>query len=166
MNIYISAERDNTYFINTIKKFCDDSQGKHTWIFLPEMPAAPGETLSRRFLRYIAASDLIFMDATPKQLRKPEGDQTVWVTNQGILMEYAISIALGKIEDIKVYCLVSANRLHQVLRERIVDPYPLNNEDDFLQYIEEIVNQREEDSLSLLRQSRMQASFKSLYPEI
>lgn len=166
MNIYISAERDNTYFIRSIKKFCEDSQGKHTWTFLPEMPATPGETLSRRFLRYIATADLIFMDATPKELKKPQSDESVWVTNQGILMEYAISIALGKIEDIKVYCLVTADKLHQVLRERIVDPYPLNNEEDFLKYIKEIVDQREADSLALLRQSRMQASYKSLYPEI
>jgi len=166
MNIYISAERENTYFINTITDFCNNSEGKHDWIFLPEMPATPGETLSRRLVRYIAAADLIFMDATPKELRRIEGEERVWVTNQGIIMEYAITVALGKIEDLKVYCLVTPNRLHQVLRERIVDPYPLNDEAEFLRYISEIVNQRENEIPTLLRQSRMAASFKSLYPEI
>lgn len=168
MDLYISAERQNTYFINTIKRYCDDSQDKHSSIYLPDIPALPGETLSRRIKRYIAAADLIFMDATPQRLQRTVNGRTedVWFTNQGIILEYAVAITLGKIEDIKVYCLVSANHLHQALRERIVDPYPVNNEEAFLTYINEIVTQRELDSPALLRQSRIKASFSSLYPEL
>lgn len=168
MRLYISAERQNTYFINTIKRYCDDSQGKHSWIYLPDMPSLPGETLSRRILRYIAAADLIFMDATPQKLQRRMNDsvEDVWITNQGILIEYGVVAALGKIEDMKVYCLVSPSHLHQILRERIVDPYPLNDENAFLKYIDEIVSHREHDSLALLRQSRIRASLSSLYPEI
>jgi hypothetical protein len=168
MQLYISAERQNAYFVNTIKKYCDDSQGKHSWIYLPDMPSLPGETLSRRMMRYIATADLIFMDATPKKLQKRINERTEdeWVTNQGILIEYAMAVTLGKIDDIKVYCLESPNYLHQVLREKVVDPYPLNDENTFLKYIDQIANQRERDSLALLRQSRIRASFSSLYPEI
>lgn len=168
MKLYISAERQNVYFINTIKRYCDESKGKHSWIYLSDMPATPGETLSRRILRYVAAADLIFMDATPQKLQKRINEVTedVWVTNQGIVIEFAVARTLGKIEDMKVYCLESPNHLHQVLRERIVDPYPLGDENAFIKYIDEIVTQREHDSPALLRQSRTRASFSSLYPDI
>lgn len=108
------------------------------------------------------------MDATPQKLQRKINDRVeeAWVTNQGIIIEYAVAMALGKIEDMKVYCRVSPNHLHQVLRERIVDPYPLNDENAFLEYIDRTVSQREHDSLSLLRESRIEISFRSLYPEI
>lgn len=133
------------------------------------MQSLPGETLSRRFMRYIAESDLIFMDATPAKFQHPNAQgvtEDKWFTNPGILIEYAIAVALGRGDDIKVYCLVSPNNLHQFLREKIVDPYPVNDEAAFLRYIDQIVIQREADSPRLLRQSRIRASFTSLYPEI
>jgi hypothetical protein len=169
MRLYISAERDNTYFIDIIKKYCDGSQGKHSWIFLPEMPSQPGETLSRRIIRFITDSDLIFMDATPKRYQRTEAGGTTeerWLTNTGIVIEYAIAVALGKTDDLKVYCLESPSNLHQVLRETVVDPYPQNDETAFLSFIDAIVTTRERDSPKLLRQSRTKASFSSLYPEI
>lgn len=168
MNLFISAERQNTYFINTIKRYCDDSQGTHSCIFLPDTQAQPGETLTQRIIRLVYSADLIFMDVTPKAYFREVEDnrEESWFTNQGILIEFGVARTLGKIEDMKVYCLVSPNHLHPCLRERIVDPYPLNDENAFIEYINEIVSQREHDSFALLRQSRVQASIRSLYPEL
>lgn len=169
MNLYISAERNNTYFVDTINEYCTNSQGKHTAIFLPDIPATPGETLSRRIIRHLNSSDLIFMDLTPQEYKieiNANTFETRYFTNTGIVIEYSIAIILGRIEDMKIYCLISPDNLHQVWRERIVDPYPQGDKPAFLSYIDAIVTTRENDSLQVLRQSRVQASFRSLYPEI
>jgi len=161
MHIYISAERDNAYFIDTIKKYCANSHGRHTCIFLPDVPSLLGETPSTKILHNIFDADLIFMDATPRKFYTGLGKKrrTKWFTNQITIFEYAMAVTLGKIEAMKVYCLVSPNYLHQVLRERIVDQYPLNDKVTFLNYIDEIVSQRERDPNKLMRQSRISASF-------
>lgn len=167
MKLYISAERENTYFVDTLKKYCDDSNGRHSWIFLPDMPALPGETLTKRINLYILTADLVFMDVTPRkyEFRVGETTEEKWFTNQGVLIEFGIVFAIGRIEDLKVYCLVSPDRLHQCLRERIVDPYPTNDGDAFLQYIDRIVSEREREAVNLLRQARVAGSLASKYPE-
>jgi hypothetical protein len=168
MYLFISAERSNDYFINSMKDYCVSSNGKHTWIYLPETQCVPGETLSRRIGRYINSADLIFMDVTPQEYKIETNGTTEsrWFTNPGVVVEYSVAIALGRVEDMKVYCLASADKLHQILRERIVDTYPQGDKPAFLRYIDDIVAQRENDSLQLLRQSRVAASFHSLYPEL
>jgi hypothetical protein len=161
MHLYISAERENTYFIDNIKKYCANSHGRHTCIFLPDLNSLPGETLSTKVMQNIFGADLIFMDATPIKFFKETGNknETEWFTNQRIIVEYAMAVTLGKTEDMKVYCRVSPDHLHQVFRERIVDAYPANDDVAFLNYIDKIVTQREQDSYKLMRQARIGGKF-------
>lgn len=161
MHLYISAERENTYFINNIKKYCANSHGRHTCIFFPDLNNLPGETFSTRIMQNLFGADLIFMDATPRKLYRRTGNKkrTEWFTNQRIIVEYTMAVTLGKTEDMKVYCLVSPNHLHQVLRERLVDTYPLNDNMAFLNYIGNIVTQREKDAYRVMRQARIGGRF-------
>ena len=161
MHLYISAESENTYFIDTIKEYCVNSHGRHTCVFLPDVPRLPGETLSTKIMHNIFGANLIFMDATPKKFRIRVGKETrtEWFTNQRIIVEYAMAVTQGKIEDMKVYCLVAPDYLHHVLRERIADPYPLNDKVAFLNYIDDIVSQLERDPHKLMRQSRIGGYF-------
>jgi hypothetical protein len=161
MHLYISAERENTYFIDTIKKYCANSHGRHTCVFLPDAPSLPGETLSRKIMNNVLNADLIFMDATPTKFQAGARNkrQTKWFTDQRIIAEYAMAVTLGKTEDIKVYCLVSPNLLPEVLREKIVDSYPRNDKAAFLNYIDDLVSQLEQDPNKQMRRSRIGASF-------
>lgn len=168
MQLFISADRNNDYFVNTIKEYCDNSNQRHSWIFLPDTPCIPGETLSRRIIRNISSADLIFIDVTPSEYhREIDGQsETKWFTNAGVVIEYSAAVALGRIEDMKVYCLTSPDLLHQVLRERITERYPQGDKPAFTQHVNGIVTQRETDINQLLRQSRIAVSLRSIYPEI
>lgn len=161
MHLYISAERENTYFIGTIKNYCADSHGRHTCVFLPDAPSLPGESFSRKIMNNMLNADLIFMDATPKKFQRDVGKkkQTEWFTDQKIIAEYATAVTLGKTEDIKVYCLVSPSLLPEILREKIVDSYPRNDKAAFLNYINDLVSQLEQDPNRQMRRSRIGASY-------
>lgn len=160
MHLYISAETENAYFIDTIKEYCANSHGRHTCIFLPDIPSLPGETPSTKIVHNIFDADLILMDATPHKFYTEAGRKrrTVWFTNEMIISEFTVAVTLGKSDVLKVYCLVSPDHLYQVLRERVVDPYPLNDKVAFLDYIDKLVVQLEQDPNKVMRQSRS-ASF-------
>ena len=160
MHLYISAEKENTYFIDTIKKYCANSHGRHTCIFFPHFPNLPRE-INSKIVQNIFQADLIFMDVTPRKVYTMVGKKkrTEWFTDHKIIFEYATAVALGKIEDTKVYCLGDTNNLHEFWRERTVDHYPLNDQEAFLDYLNEIISRREKDPNKKMRQSRINASF-------
>jgi hypothetical protein len=54
---------------------------------------------------------------------------------------------------------VSPNLLPEVLREKIVDSYPRNDKAAFLNYIDDLVSQLEQDPNKQMRRSRIGASF-------
>jgi hypothetical protein len=161
MHLYISAERENTYFIDTIKEYCANSHGQHSCVFLLDIPSLPGETFSRKMVNNILDADLIFLDATPKEfhVKVRKKTQTEWLTDPRIIAEYVVAVTLGKTEDMKVYCLVSPNHLQEIFRERIVEAYPVKSKAAFLKYINDLVSKMEQDPRRHMRRSRIGASY-------
>ncbi len=161
MHIYISSEKDNAYFIDTVKEYCAGSRGRHSCVFLLEAPSLPGETYSRKMVNNMLDADLILVDATPKKIQAKASGKTMteWLTDPRVIAEYAIAVSLGKTDDIKVYCRVSLSHLAEIFQERTVESYPLGNKTVFLKYLDDLVFRMEQDPRRLMRRSRIGASY-------
>ncbi len=161
MHLYISAERENTYFIDTVKEFCASSRGRHTCVYLLDAPSLPGETFSRKMVNNILDADLILIDATPKEFKTKVGTKTVtkWFTDPRIIAEYVVAVTLGKTDDAKVYCQVFPRLLPEIFRERTIESYPLRNKRAFLKYLSDLIAQLEKESNRHMRRSRIGASY-------
>ncbi len=161
MHLYISAERENAYFIDTVKEICATSRGRHTCVFLLDAPSLPGETFSRKMVNNVLDADLILIDATPKEFKTKAGAKTIskWFTDPRIIAEYIVAVTLGKTDDTKVYGQVSPNLLAELFREKIIESYPLKNKTAFLKYLSDLIAQREQDPNRHMRRSRIGASY-------
>ena len=109
IKVLISADsKKRRPFIDCIKKICDDSEGRYEWHFLPdEVADLREENRLKRMFECLRAAHIITMDVTPLQYtsKTPEGAQDHWITNQGVLIEYGVIIALEHFRDrLKLFC--------------------------------------------------------------
>lgn len=83
------------------------------------------------------------MDATPEQLTNTNG-QTVWMTNQGVLIEYGILAGFNLLNQLCIFCedQVSRTNIHPAIHKP-VDNYSQNDLASFQDDLRSIISSRE-----------------------
>lgn len=146
MNIFISANSQQKFFVRNIQKVAKEKRfgGRHEAIFIPfEISSPEAPTLLEEIYGKMVESNLLLMDVTPRKMCA-RAQQTYWITNSGVLVEYGMLKGLRYLHRLLLFCedTINLDNLYPLFHKK-VKTYSVDNHVAFRKMVREIIKKQE-----------------------